>query len=1737
MWFKQRFIAVVVTVAFVVAACSGGSSTPVDPNAPDIRNVSLTSAASGINPALDGFSFPNFAASAVNEEFNTDDMVTMFGNGPDVCVKGAMPCELTAEASGWARMVNQARSSGHCEGLAVLSQERFNEKAIPKTFSLNNTDDVSHAIMRAFSTQFLNEVQSATKSYAKMSMREIVTTLAETLKKGTSQYTLGVYTQSGGHAILPYAVEMQSKDKAIVKAYDSNWPGQDRFVAFDLEKDTWEFSFSGRDPNNDPNLWQGGKGDVDLSPIQARTQGTCPFCGDKNAVGKSTLLIRSSAPDWSIESNDGQLNPGSYVQGNSVVRPLRSGRFNAESGKDAAPTDYLVSTDFGGGNVKLRLKSAAQIVGVTPTSTFEVSSPSNMTLESTPVILANSSIQVDNPKVTLTLAQENFAASSTGSENILSTSSKGITVQLAAADGSQIEFSTTKEVPAFAIRTGEALGQSTTTKYEVTTQITEKQIETTVVKIDGAKVVKTEVGVLDNQKISIELPPELVAPPTKGELPAVVERDLSIVELVAPPPDPPSESTVMTLAVVNPQEPLATMNDPQPGRPISVQYSGFRPGEWVQLIVASTPRVLSTVKADESGTVRISAALPTDLDEGDHHLVIYRPALKMGIRQPFRYQKPLVTTTTSTTTTTVPKTTTTTSTTTTTIPKTTTTTSTTTTTTTTTTTATTSTTTTTIAPVIVSLNPVRNLRATPISNGSVQLDWDAPMSSNTQVDKYMINYYDLNQIGGTASGGWGIYVSGNTTTYTFEPHMFEGGNEVTTGFGPVRFEVYPADANWVYGPRVDVDATVSAPTTTTTSTTTTTLPPQVPPSAPLSLSSTKGTNAVSLTWNVPTTPGSAAISDYVVSYSQSAAGSYTVFNDGVSTNTTATVTGLTNGSSYYFKVAAVSSAGTGALTSATPAVAPAQPCSSVCAVGDIGPGGGIIFITPATSGNSSGQYFEAAPNNWNGGGDPNVAWCNGASTSISGSTGTSIGSGKSNTAAVASTCVSGASDTAIAYNGGGFSDWYLPSIDELLQMYTQRVAIGGFKAGAQLSTGISTTTYWSSTQNSATQARNWSFADNSNDNWTKSLGFNVRPVRSFSAPSQPLSVSASSGDAEAELSWSAPSSSNGSSITDYVIKYATTSGGPYTTFNDGVTTSRTTTVTGLSNGVPYYFTVSAVNAAGTGPESVETAAVTPLAPAPVISSITGSNGQIDVTWGAVNHGGDNYQIWWGTDPTWESSYTYTGTTNTTYNIAGLVNGTTYYVRVAGWNNSLSPQVGTTPWSSNASAVAGGVAPLAPASISAESVFLGANLVVNPGAESGTDGWSYTGDWYVGPGWKTPHSGTQSVSTSYSLATRTQTVSLSSETTTYLDTSPDIEVSTWFHGLCGTRFFMRAELLDGSANVLATQNFGSENALMANIDLVWNKRTLRFSGYPSGVRSVRYTDGGMDGCFWAGYYGAAMDDTSVKVRQPSVSGIAQVNLSWAAAGLNGGSAITDYIVEYATSSGGSFSVYNDGVHTGTSASINGLTGGNTYFFRVKAVSSGGTSSASSESYGVYVPVASCANGGPCSIGDVGPGGGTVFSVQSSPINAYSGVSTGGIYLEYGQESSGAFGCRGGSSAGYGLNIGTGAENTGVFASICADSNATTVLNLVEGGKSDWFLPSLLELNELCKFARNQWSAIGTAATCDSSGSLRSGFTDGFYWSSSSASSLSAYTRSFSNGTVANPQKWDSHLYRPIRAFGN
>ena len=92
------------------------------------------------------------------------------------------------------------------------------------------------------------------------------------------------------------------------------------------------------------------------------------------------------------------------------------------------------------------------------------------------------------------------------------------------------------------------------------------------------------------------------------------------------------------------------------------------------------------------------------------------------------------------------------------------------------------------------------------------------------------------------------------------------------------------------------------------------------------------------------------------------------------------------------------------------------------------------------------------------------------------------------------------------------------------------------------------------------------------------------------APDAPTIGTATAGNATATVPFTAPSEDGGLDITQYT---ATSSPGSIT----GTASSSPITVTGLSNGTSYTFTVTATNAAGTGPASSSSNSVSPVAPA------------------------------------------------------------------------------------------------------------------------------------------------------------------------------------------------------------------------------------------------------------------------------------------------------------------------------------------------------------------------------------------------------------------------------------------------------------------------------------------------------------------------------------------------------------
>ncbi len=156
-------------------------------------------------------------------------------------------------------------------------------------------------------------------------------------------------------------------------------------------------------------------------------------------------------------------------------------------------------------------------------------------------------------------------------------------------------------------------------------------------------------------------------------------------------------------------------------------------------------------------------------------------------------------------------------------------------------------------------------------------------------------------------------------------------------------------------------------------------------------------------------------------------------------------------------------------------------------IGDIGPAGGFIFFD---KGNSSGgwRYLEAAPEDQS----TEIRWYNGENIRT-GATGIKIGTGQSNTKKIISSHGNGiyAAKVCTDYYGGGKTDWFLPSKDELKLMYKTlyKNSIGG----------LTDADYWTSTEINFERACYIYFKDGYLDEGLKDYDkeTHVRAIRSF----------------------------------------------------------------------------------------------------------------------------------------------------------------------------------------------------------------------------------------------------------------------------------------------------------------------------------------------------------------------------------------------------------------------------------------------------------------------------------------------------------------------------------------------------------------------------------------------------------------------------------------------------------------
>ncbi|XP_036389198.1 F-box only protein 6-like isoform X2 [Megalops cyprinoides] len=168
-----------------------------------------------------------------------------------------------------------------------------------------------------------------------------------------------------------------------------------------------------------------------------------------------------------------------------------------------------------------------------------------------------------------------------------------------------------------------------------------------------------------------------------------------------------------------------------------------------------------------------------------------------------------------------------------------------------------------------------------------------------------------------------------------------------------------------------------------------------------------------------------------------------------------------------------------------------------------------------------------------------------------------------------------------------------------------------------------------------------------------------------------------------------------------------------------------------------------------------------------------------------------------------------------------------------------------------------------------------NLLKNPKAEDKFNGWQILEN--GGDRWKIEDVSAslpdETVKkffvTSYHFCRKSQLINLAEEGygPWFMDKiQPDIVISDWYSPRwdCGSEYEICVELLDQRKKVI--QKFSPDTVYFEQWnDQQWQQMTHVFRDYGKGVRYVRFTHGGKDTQFWAGWYGIRVTNSSVEIR--------------------------------------------------------------------------------------------------------------------------------------------------------------------------------------------------------------------------------------------------------------------------------
>lgn len=310
---------IIAASVLLTASCSGATSQPAQTtsvNAARVTSHCTDVAAPSLGPgtlcisngfkiAQDNFSFANWGRSQrADDNVTAQTLIDLFGYDT-VCAPGPnTECVLRPTAVQFLEMWNTALAGGRCEGLAALSARLHLSLDAPNDFGdgyvrtsqlSKRNSNINQSIVYWWATQFVKEVKRSAADSRRKSPLVLVDQLIQGLANSLG-YTIGLYYQSQGHSVTPFAVTNRD-DNFVIHVYDNNFPNKRREILVNKTTDTWTYLNASTAIDGTSIDWTGKIGSLELTSMSSR-QGpfTCPFCTITDDDTPSLVSLASRDP-------------------------------------------------------------------------------------------------------------------------------------------------------------------------------------------------------------------------------------------------------------------------------------------------------------------------------------------------------------------------------------------------------------------------------------------------------------------------------------------------------------------------------------------------------------------------------------------------------------------------------------------------------------------------------------------------------------------------------------------------------------------------------------------------------------------------------------------------------------------------------------------------------------------------------------------------------------------------------------------------------------------------------------------------------------------------------------------------------------------------------------------------------------------------------------------------------------------------------------------------------------------------------------------------------------------------------------------------------------------------------------------------------------------------------------------------------------------------------------------------